>query len=327
MRTPAFWHNPESVFLAPLLSPLGRAYGLAGQLRQALVRPWTPPVPVICVGNAVAGGAGKTPVALSLGQRLLRQGCAVHFLTRGYGGSEAGPLRVDPALHTPGAVGDEALLLVRVAPTWIGRDRRRSCEAAARDGARVLIMDDGFQNPAVVKSLSLLVIDGRYRFGNGRLIPAGPLREQPDAALARADAVVLLLPDATATEEWVAKRKPLLKARLVAGPERERLTGKLVVAFAGIGMPKKFFIMLRAIGCRLVATHAFADHYAFRPDDIARLRREAEAENAVLVTTEKDMVRMGPELGAGIQTLTVSVHWQDEAALDAVLAKVVDHGA
>ena len=327
MRTPAFWHNPESVFLAPLLAPLGRAYGLAGRLRHALVQPWTPPVPVICVGNAVAGGAGKTPVAISLGQRLVQHGRAVHFLTRGYGGSETGPLRVDPALHSPAAVGDEPLLLVRTAPTWIGRDRRKSCEAAARDGAHVLIMDDGFQNPAVVKTISLLVIDGRYRFGNDRLIPAGPLREPADTALARADAVVLLLPDATATEEWLARRKPLLKARMVAGPEQERLTGKSVIAFAGIGMPKKFFIMLWAIGCRLVATHAFADHYMFRPDDVAQLRRDAEAKNAILVTTEKDMVRLGPALGAGIETLTVSVAWQDEAALDAVLEKALAHGA
>ena len=327
MRTPAFWHNPESVFLAPLLSPLGRAYEMAGRLRQALVRPWAPPVPVICVGNAVAGGAGKTPVALSLGERLIRQGQPVHFLTRGYGGSETGPLRVDGARHSAAAVGDEAILLARVAPTWVGRDRRQSCEAAARDGARILIMDDGFQNPAVVKTLSLLVIDGRYRFGNNRLIPAGPLREPADAALARADAVVLLLPDATATEEWLAKRKPLLRARLVPGPEAKRLTGKPVVAFAGIGMPKKFFIMLRAIGCRLVATHAFADHHVFRAEDIARLRREAEAQSAILVTTEKDMARLGPDLGAGIKTLTVSVTWQDEAALDALVAKALAHGA
>ena len=190
MRAPDFWRRRT---VTPfLLLPVGWFFSRIGALRQALVRPWRAPVPVLCVGNLVAGGAGKTPLALALGDRLQQNGVTVHFLTRGYGGREAGPLQVDPTRHGFREVGDEALLLARLAPTWVARDRRLGAEAAAKAGAGVLVMDDGFQNPSIEKDLSIIAIDGGYGFGNGLVMPAGPLREPLARGFARADAAVVI---------------------------------------------------------------------------------------------------------------------------------------
>ncbi|MDH3913223.1 MAG: tetraacyldisaccharide 4'-kinase, partial [Rhodospirillales bacterium] len=198
MRAPDFWSEPGA--LARVLAPFGAAVDLAGGLRRALARPVACGLPVVCVGNLVAGGAGKTPVARALARRLAANGTPVRFLTRGYGGRAAGPLRVDPARHGALEVGDEALLLAADAPTWLARDRAAGARAIARDapgdgpgqGPGVIVMDDGFQNPSIEKDLALLVIDGAYGLGNEKVMPAGPLRETLARGLARADAVVIL---------------------------------------------------------------------------------------------------------------------------------------
>ncbi len=176
MRAPEFWQSDGA--LARLLAPLGAAYGLAGRLRRARARPAACGVPVVCIGNLVAGGAGKTPVALAVAGRLQDQGRAVQLLTRGYGGRARGPLRVEPGRQGAAEVGDEALLLAARAPTWVARDRAAGAAAAVAAGAEVLVMDDGFQNPALAKDLSLLVVDGASGFGNGRVMPAGPARRR-----------------------------------------------------------------------------------------------------------------------------------------------------
>ncbi len=170
MRAPEWWDASGSALLPTLLAPFGWGWGLAAQARRAWVRPWRAGVPVLCIGNLVAGGAGKTPLALDIGARLAGRGVAVHFLTRGYGGSAAGPLRVDGERHDVSQVGDEALLLARLAPTWVARDRGAGARAAIAEGAAVIIMDDGFQNPALAKDVSLIAIDGGFGFGNGRLM-------------------------------------------------------------------------------------------------------------------------------------------------------------
>src|SRR5215472_16260127 len=188
---PVFWGEPLG-FLVGLLSPIGAAYDTAGRLRRAMSRCYRATVPVVCVGNLVAGGAGKTPVAQAIAIWLVERGIPVHVVTRGYGGRLTGPVRVDPTRHDALAVGDEALLLARCAPCWVARDRTAGARAALAAGARVILLDDGFQNPAIATTLSLIVVDAAYRFGNGRVIPAGPLRESLGRGLARADAVVLL---------------------------------------------------------------------------------------------------------------------------------------
>lgn len=321
MRAPDFWHMNKGGLTSLALAPIGWLYGAAGASIWAMARPWKAPVPVICIGNLVAGGAGKTPVALDLAKRLIQRGKAVHFLSRGYGGTEAGPLRVDPALHTSDGVGDEPLLLARLAPTWVAADRPSGCRAAADAGAEMIIMDDGFQNPAVIKDLSVIVVDGGYGFGNGRVMPAGPLREPLTRGLKRADAVVVI--GGRGKVSLPPEHPPRLDARFAATPESLGLKDQAIVAFAGIGRPAKFFETLRAIGCDIRATRTFADHHPYSPADLEQLRNLATNENARLVTTEKDAVRLSARDRKDIATVAITLTWDDEAAIDALLDKVL----
>ena len=326
VRAPEFWRRRG--ILGSALAPAGWCYGLCARVLFAATRPVRAAVPVLCVGNLVIGGAGKTPVALSVGRRLIEHGRKVHFLSRGYGGRVAGPLRVDPQNHTAADVGDEALLLAARAPAWVSRDRIAGVRVAgaaaegAPDGPEVILMDDGFQNPSVAKDLSLLVVDGEYGFGNGRVIPAGPLRETVPSALSRADVIVLIGEDIAGIENQPAVREsrlPVLKAHARPGPEAESLKGQPVVAFAGIANPEKFFQTLEEAGCEIKASHAFPDHHPFGEEDIQRLKSEAADLNAKLATTEKDAMRLSPAALSGIVVLTIYLEWADEAALDAVL--------
>src|SRR5271170_3295535 len=246
MHAPEFWQRDG---LWPrLLVPAGWAIAGAGRLRRRLARPLMLEIPVLCVGNLVAGGTGKTPVALALAQQLQARGVRVHCLTRGHGGMAAGPVEVDPARHDARAVGDEALLLAAAAPTVVARDRAAGARLALARGAELVVMDDGFQNPGLAKDLSLLVVDGAVGFGNARLLPAGPLREPIDSGLARAQAVVLIGPDQAGVARRIAGALPMLGARLVPDAGWDALRGRRVVAFAGIGRPQKFFAALEAHG-------------------------------------------------------------------------------
>jgi tetraacyldisaccharide 4'-kinase len=275
---------------------------------------------VLCVGNLVAGGAGKTPVALSLAAALAERGRAVHLLTRGYGGRLKGPVRVDPERHGWRNVGDEALLLARQAPTWVARDRVAGGLAAIADGADAIVLDDGFQNPSLVHDLALLVIDGGYGLGNGRVMPAGPLREPAGDALARAGAVVLVGDDETGVLATVGSSRVVLRARLVPGTEGEQLAGRRVFAFAGIGRPEKFFRTLADLRAEVVGTAAFPDHHPFEPDEVMRLVEHAHAERARPITTAKDFVRLPPAARAMVDVLTVTLAWKDPVGLDRLLA-------
>lgn len=325
MRTaPRFWSEPPAI-LSGLLMPVAAAWDAAGRLRERLSHPYFAPIPVICVGNLVAGGAGKTPVALALAAELAARGVAVHSVTRGYGGALAGPVRVDPARHDAAAVGDEALLLARRAPCWVARSRAAGIRAAIVAGAGAVVLDDGFQNPTITKTLSLVVLDAAYGFGNGRVIPAGPLRERLARGLARADALVLLgTPAETKRFEQagICGRLPVLPAELnpVAG---ERLVGSRLLAFSGIGRPEKFFATVRMAGAELAGTRTFSDHHRYRSSEINQLRTDAAQAGARLVTTAKDIVRIPPAKRDGIEVLEVEVSWREPAALDALLRPVL----
>jgi tetraacyldisaccharide 4'-kinase len=324
MRTPEFWHEPagsSAGLLAGLLTPVGAALDAAGRLRRAVVRPYRAPVPVICVGNLVAGGSGKTPVALSLAGILTGQGIPTAIVMRGYGGRLAGPVRVDPLRYDAEAVGDEPLLAAASVPCWIARDRAAGVRAAVAAGARAIVLDDGFQNPHVAKDLSLLVVDAAYGFGNGRLIPAGPLREGVAAGLARADAVVLV-GEAEPRDVIAASDRPVLRATLVPVGS-DPAAGAPVLAFAGIGRPGKFFATLRGLGARLVAERGFPDHHVYQAPELAALREEAAKTGARLVTTRKDWLRLPPAERVGIEALDVELRWHDHAAVDALLAPLI----
>ena len=316
MRAPEFWHEKPGI-AAGLLAPVGAALDAAGRLRRAVARPYQASVPVICVGNLVAGGSGKTPAALSLAAMLAARGVAAAIVMRGYGGRLAGPVRVDPQAHDAATVGDEALLAAMHASCCVARDRAAGVRAAVADGAQAVILDDGFQNPHVAKDLALVVVDAASGFGNGRLIPAGPLREGITAGMARADAVVLV-----GEGDRPATSHPMLQADLepLAG---DRFAGRRVAAFAGIGRPEKFFATLRGLGAGLVATRDFPDHHLYRDSELAALRREAAEAGAVLVTTRKDWVRLMPRDRDGIDVLDVALRWRDERALDELLAPLL----
>jgi tetraacyldisaccharide 4'-kinase len=319
---PRFWRHDGWQMPGLLLSPLSGVVS-AVTARRIGRRGWRAPVPVICCGNAVIGGSGKTTLALDLAQRLQARGVAVHLLTRGYGGSARGVLRVDPARHDATLVGDEALLLAARAPTWRAADRAAAARQAIIAGAEALVLDDGMQNPTLAKTLSLLVVDGGFGFGNGRVLPAGPLREKIRAAALRAGAAVLIGADETGALARLPSFLPVLRARLAPGAELASLAGKRVVAFAGIGRPEKFFSMLEQGGARLVDRLPFPDHHRFATAELARILGQAHDLEAIPVTTRKDFVRIPSPLNRDVVTVGVSLEWEDEGILDRLLDRAL----
>jgi len=320
VRAPDFWQRPGGI--APvLLSPLAALYAAATARRVARIG-WRAPVPVLCCGNPTVGGSGKTPLALDLGARLAARGQAVAFLSRGYGGWVRGPVRVDPARHDAAAVGDEALLLATLAPTYVAPDRAAAARVAVADGAQVLVMDDGLQNATLIQDFAFLVIDGTVGFGNGRVIPAGPLREPVAAAAERCRAAVMIGGDATGAAILLPPDLPVLAADLEPGPEIAALAGQPVVAFAGIGRPEKFFAMLRAAGAMVAACHAFPDHHPYAARDLRPLLAEAERLGARPVTTPKDAVRLPAALRDAVSVQGVRLAWRDPSGIAAVLREV-----
>lgn len=309
MRAPEFWQQRGPTAL--LLAPLGALYGASVAWKARHARPQRVAARVICVGNLTAGGSGKTPVALALGARLKARGESVFFLTRGYGGTEHGPALMQP---DSGAVrmGDEALLLARTAPTIVARNRAEGAAHAVAQGANTIVMDDGHQNFTLAKDLSIVVVDGESGFGNGLMIPAGPLREPVTQGLARADAVVIMN---DGNPDLGGYKGTVLRARLVA--DGGALRDRRVFAFAGIGRPGKFINSLEEAGAIVTGTQFFADHHPYRDGEIAALKMRAG--DAELVTTEKDLVRLNAKDRAGITVLPVKVRFDDETALDRLL--------
>lgn len=320
MRAPGFW-NKEGGAMPRLLSPFSRLFAAAAERRAAQLG-WRAPVPVICCGNATVGGAGKTTLALDLGRRLNARNVVLHFLIRGYGGKAKTTRRVVPG-DTAALMGDEALLLNEVAPTWIGGDRADSARHAVTQGARVLVMDDGLQNPTLERDLSLLVVDGATGFGNGRVIPAGPLREPVEAAAARSHAVVLIGDDATGALAQLPSELPVLRARLRPGPEMRNLAGRRVLAFAGIASPDKFFTSLTEAGAQLVRRAGFADHHPFSAAEVNYLIEQAAKVSAVVATTPKDAMRLPADLRQKVLITGVDLEWHDPNEIEALLTTLL----
>jgi len=325
MRAPDFWDRKTDGLLPTVLRPLGCLVAGISSMRRKAVAPWRAPVPVICVGNLVAGGAGKTPVTIDIVQRLIAQGVDAHVVTRGYGGSELGPVRVDLNTHTHDQTGDEPLLLAENAPTWVAKDRQQGVQAAVEAGAQVVILDDGFQNPSVEKDLSLVVVDGSYGFGNGRVMPAGPLRETVPAGLARADAVVLL--GADEADVWGRvqrlgfKNLGVLRGKLQPTGNVADLKGQSVYAFAGIGRPEKFFTTLESLGCKLAGCKSFDDHHPYSDAEILSILTEAM--DTPVYTTAKDHVRLSAKHRKRIRVLEIALSWKQPDEIDALLAPLI----
>ncbi len=325
---PAFWWRPAG---GALLAPLGALYGavVAARMQAQGARAG---VPVICLGNLTVGGAGKTPAALAVAHLLLAARERPFFLSRGYGGRVVGPLRVDPSFHRAADVGDEPLLLARLAPTIVARNRVAGAKTARLRGASVVVMDDGFQNPALHKDLAVVLVDGRRGIGNGRIFPAGPLRAPLDVQVARAQALVVVGPaDGAAAVLDAARRHNVTIFHGRLAPDRgslAALAGRKVLAFAGIGHPEKFFATLDEAGVAVGDRASFADHHRYSAADAQALLARAEAANLVLITTEKDYVRLADDpalatLAARSNVLPVRLVIEEQEAFADMVRKAV----
>ncbi|MCH8858998.1 MAG: tetraacyldisaccharide 4'-kinase [Proteobacteria bacterium] len=320
MRAPDFWTSDRfsARGLAATLVPAAALYAIGARLSRNTKPPFRPKARVLCIGNLTVGGTGKTPIAIALAHRLVATGHRPVFLTRGYGGKLRGPVVVGTQPHRASDVGDEALLLAATAPVIVARDRPAGAALADEMNADIIVMDDGFQNFSIAKDLSLLVVDAKTGFGNGRLIPAGPLREPIADGLVRADGLIvmgngkLLLPRFDG---------PVMRA-LLRPTAPEALTGKSVFAFAGIGRPEKFFETLRQSGARLGGTKGFADHHTFSRAELAALRAIAEKNGLLLVTTEKDYLRIEPGERHAIVPVPVHAVFADDAPLASLLDRL-----
>lgn len=300
-KAPGFWSRAQPTGGAQLLRPIAAVYGAIAGRRMARAG-YRSRLPVICIGNFTAGGAGKTPAALWIAAELQRLGRRPAFLTRGYGGTISGPHHVDPRQDTARTTGDEPLLLASVAPTVVARDRAAGARLIETLEADVIVMDDGLQNPTLEKQLAIAVVDAGAGLGNGLVIPAGPLRAPLAAQIARVQAIVRVgvAGEGARPLEIAGWKRPIHAAWLEPVGDTGWLAGRPVVAFAGIGRPEKFFATLKQLGADLVATHAFADHHAFTVAEAQALLDDAHVRGAMLVTTEKDHVRLArdPDLRA-----------------------------
>jgi len=328
MRAPEFWWRRPPTGLARCLDPLGRLYGEITLRRMRRAGAWAG-IPVICVGNFVAGGAGKTPTTLALARRLVALGETPVVLTRGYGGRSRGPVRVDPAVHDAGAVGDEPLLLAARLPTIVARDRPAGAARARAEGASVIVMDDGLQNPSLSKDLRLAVVDAAVGVGNGLCLPAGPLRAPLTGQMRSIDALVLIGTGAAGEEvasQAAASGLPVLRAALaIPAAVRDGLRGQPVLAVSGIGRPEKFRATLLEAGARLIGERVFGDHHAYLAQDVAEIIAQAKAHECRIAVTEKDMVKLGPLWPASerqrLLSVPVTLAFAEDAAIDALLRR------
>lgn len=314
MTPPAFWYDQDDVAAkakAASLSAFSALYVIGHMLHQNIARPAISPVPVICIGNLVVGGGGKTPAALAVMALLRRENLFQNpcFLSRGYGGTLQGPVLVDPSLHKAAETGDEPLLLAQSAPAIVSADRVRGARFAAAQGHDVIVMDDGLQNPSLQKNLSLLVIDGASGFGNGHLLPAGPLRTPVGAGMKKCDAVLLIGEDKTGILRHVPKGKPVLHATL--SPVSLLDTIPDYIAFCGIARPEKFWQTLEQAELKVAEFHQFPDHHPYAAADLDLLRERAAALEATLVTTAKDAARLPDKFleAEGINVMVVELTW------------------
>ena len=294
LRAPDFWWQRAGI-AAALLYPAGAIYGAIAAQRLNR-KGYRAKIPVICIGNPTMGGAGKTPTAITVGNWLKREGRKVFFLTRGYGGSEEGPLLADIEKHSAHEIGDEAPLLAAIAPTVIAHDRATGAKFAEDNGADVIVMDDGFQNSSLVKDFSVLVVDGMKGLGNGLPFPAGPLRAPISPQLRRAQAMIVVGDGEAGDNAARLAREHSLqvyRGSLASDPASAAdVKNNSVLAYAGIGAPEKFFHSLEAAGAIVSAWKSFGDHHRYTAADAADLLAKAEQGGLELITTEKDLARM-----------------------------------
>ncbi len=329
MQPPEFWkRQPDNAGLWPVvLAPLSKLWQWAGMRRWQQGPHVVLDIPVICIGNVNLGGTGKTPTVIEVVTRLIAMGKAPHVVSKGYKGQVTGPELVDPAHHTASDVGDEALLLAAFAPTWVSKDRLAGARAAKTAGADVIVLDDGLQNPALAKDLAIMVVDAQMGFGNGQVMPSGPLRETIENAVAKTDLLLTIGPKdnvhAAFLDQWdVVKALPHVSSSIEPLQTGMDWQGMEALAFAGIGRPEKFYHTLKNMGVVVKATRSFDDHQVFSTNLLARLEDEAWRLGAQLVTTEKDAVRLPKEWQQKVLTVPVRLKVHETKVFDHALKSV-----
>ncbi|MEQ8391367.1 MAG: tetraacyldisaccharide 4'-kinase [Thalassospira sp.] len=323
MRDPRFWQHDGIV--PTLLRPLSAFWRAGTCIRSLTTTARHPGCPVFCVGNFTVGGAGKTPTAIVLFEILTALGRTPHFVSRGYGGSIAGPHRVDPNNDRAAQVGDEPLLLAQHGPAWISRERFLGAEMAHAAGADAIILDDGLQNPSLIKDCSFAVVDSHYGIGNGQVMPAGPMREPLLNGLEKVRAIILIGDQTPKFITDLPASVPVLRAQIepINGAD---FANKKVMAFAGIGRPEKFYDSLKQVGAEIVKTQDFDDHHVFSEHELISLRTQAEQLGATLVTTQKDLMRLPMESRNGISSLDIRLAFDAPDQLSTIVKTVLANG-
>ena len=324
LKAPKFWYQKKDTFLSNSLYPLSLLFRLGTKLRTCFSKKKISNLPIICVGNIVIGGAGKTPVALKIGNMLKKAGYNPHFVSKGYGGLEKNNTLVKD-WHSPKSVGDEPLLLSEIAPTWIGLDRNKSFELANENGADCIIMDDGFQNPTLQKNFSIIVINGEQGFGNKRVIPSGPLRESINRGLSRTNLIITIGDITDSIIKKIPKHIPIIGANFKIKEDEMILKGKKITAFAGIAYPEKFFSSLKLLKANIVDEISYSDHHIYSENDLLYLAEIANKNKSILVTTKKDMVRIPKAFRSLVNTIDGFIQLDDEKLLLEILTNLIEN--
>ena len=324
LKAPKFWYKKKDTVYSASLYPFSLLFRLGTKLRNILSIKKLSPLPIICIGNIVVGGAGKTPVSLKIGKILIKAGYKPHFISRGYAGVIKESTLVE-SWHSPTSVGDESLLLSEVASTWIGNDRIKSSYLAKKNGADCLIMDDGFQNPSIGKDFSIIVISGEQEFGNKRVMPSGPLRESIARGISRTNLIIVIGNINKNIEKLIPSQIPIFKANFNIKEENTIYKGKNVTAFAGIAYPEKFFNSLEKQGANIVKHISFSDHHIYNENDLLTLAESANKTKSILVTTRKDFVRIPKSYRSLINTLDGEIVFENEELLFEILSNVIEN--
>jgi tetraacyldisaccharide 4'-kinase len=306
------------------LYPFSLIFRLGTKIRNFVSKEKKSKLPIICVGNIVIGGAGKTPVALKIGNMLREAGYNPHFVSKGYGGLEKNNTLVQD-WHSPKSVGDESLLLSEISPTWIGLDRSKSFELASENGADCIVMDDGFQNPTLQKDFSIVVINGEQGFGNKRVIPSGPLRESINRGLSRTNLVITIGDISDTIKDKIPKHIPLIAANFKIKEDEIMLIGQRITAFAGIAYPEKFFNSLKLVKANIVDKISYSDHHIYSENDMLYLAEIANKNKSILVTTKKDMVRIPKNFRSLVKTIDGFIQLNDEKLLLEILTNLIEN--
>ena len=323
LKAPKFWYKKNKTFYSSFFYPFSLLFILGSLIRNFFSKKKNNPIPLICIGNLVVGGAGKTPVCIRIGNLLIKSGYKPNFISKGYAGLIKESTLVEN-WHSPASVGDESLLLSEVAPTWVGENRTRSSFLAYKKGADCLIMDDGFQNPSIEKNFSIIVINGEQEFGNKRVIPSGPLRESIIKGLSRTNLVIVIGDMSEDLRNNIPAEIPVFNAKFNINENNEIFKGKDITAFAGIAFPEKFFSSLKQQGAKIVKEITYPDHHIYNENDLLSLAENANKKKSILVTTRKDFIRIPKSYRPIVNTLDGEIIFENEDLLIEILSNVIE---